>query len=303
MTCSRLLAWLMLLVAAFVTAGGDAAAGPCIAPPSADLTIRLLRDVPLITAAIDGKPATLLFDTGAQDTVLSAPAAARLGLAAHYEYPRHLGAVGGGSGSGVAATRNFAVGPFDEPGFQVMVGAVSPPEIEGIQPDGLLGADFLADFAVDLDLPDQRLTLHRPQCPAREPAWPPPFATIAANRSLHDHLFFPVLLDGRQFYAFIDTGAARSVIDRNAALALGITPTELAEEPAATLRGAAAGTVGARLHRFSRLQLGDILVRDPLLGVIPLGLDDADIILGEDFIEPRRIWLSYAPPQVFIKGQ
>jgi predicted aspartyl protease len=293
----------LMLAAAVVMVGRDASAEPCAAPASAELAIRLLRDVPLITVAINGKPATLLLDTGAQDTVLAAPAATRLGLAGHYEYPRHLGAIGGGSGSGVAATRSFSVGPFDEPGFQVMVGAVAPPDIEGVEPDGLLGADFLADFAVDLDMPDERLILYRRECAGAAPQWPPPFATIAANRSLHEHLFFPVVLDSRRFFAFIDTGAARSIIDRDAALALGITPAELAGERAATLRGAAAGTVAARLHRFGRLQIGDISVRDPLLGVTPLGLNDADIILGEDFIEPRRIWLSYAPPQVFIKNR
>jgi predicted aspartyl protease len=292
---------LLAVAAGGLCRGAAAAEGGCVAPREAELVLRLLRDVPLITVAINGKPATLVLDTGAQETVLSAAAAARLGLAAHYEYPRRIGALGGAITSGVAATSSFAAGGIDISGFGVMIGSVALPDLEGIQPDGMLGADFLANFAADLDLPGGRLTLHRPQCLTAEPNWRPPFATIAANRSLHGHLFFPVTLDGRRLYAFIDTGAQRSVIDRDAALALGLTAAELDHGPATTLRGASAAMVAANLHRFARLQIGDITVRDPVLGVTALGLIDADIILGEDFIEPRRVWLSYDPPRIFLK--
>lgn len=299
------LAMLLMLVAAAVP-GGAARAEACVAPQSTELPIRVLRDAPLVTATIDGKPATLLLDSGAEDTVLSPQAAVRLGLVSHYEYPRQMGGVGGTTSSGVAATRSFAVGQVDAPGFRVMIGPVALPDLEGTVPDGLLGGDFLRNFAVDLNLPDGRVTLYRPQCLAGDaPVWQPPFAAITANLSLHNHLFFPVTLDGRQLYAFIDTGAQRSVVDRGAALATGVTPEQLAAGPVAMLRGATAATVSAQLHRFGELRLGDIVVRDPVFGVTPLDLVDADIVLGEDFIQTRRIWLSYAaaPPQIFIEGR
>jgi predicted aspartyl protease len=304
MTRSSTLVSLVLLVLA---AGGPccgvkAAEESCVAPQQAQVAVKLRHDVPLVQVGIDGKPATLVLDTGAQETVLTTAAATRLGLAGHYEYPRRIGALGGSIASGVATTRSFTTGALDVPGFQVIIGSVALPDIEGIQPDGLLGADFLADFATDLNVPDGRLTLYRRQCVGAEPAWRPPYTTIAANRSLHDHLFFPVTLDGHPLYAFIDSGAQRSMVDRDAALALGVTAAELARGAATTLRGATAQDVAAQLHRFARLQIGDIVIRDPVLGVTPLGRSDADIILGEDFIEPRRLWLSYEPPGVFVKN-
>jgi predicted aspartyl protease len=280
---------------------GAAGAEGCDSVRVAELGVRLLRDVPLVTLAIDGKPATLVLDTGAQETVLDPTAAARFGLAGHYEYPRHLRALAGGVASGEAQTQHFSAGPLDEPGFRVLIGKVSLPALEGVQPQGLLGADFLAHFAVDLDVSDGRLRLYRPACLAAQPAWRPPFSMIAANRSLHDHLFFAVQLDGRRLYAFIDTGAQRSVIDRAAALALGVDAAELSRAPAAMLRGAAAASVAAPLYRFARLQIGNITIADPVLSVAPLDLVDADIILGEDFIETRRLWLSYSPPAIVIK--
>jgi predicted aspartyl protease len=296
--------WLMLVAAATVLPGRSANAEDCAAPQSTELAIRLLHDEPLVAVAIDGKPATLLLDTGAEETMLGTGAAARLGLVGHYEYPRRVSGLGGGGAPGVAATRNFAVGSLDVTGFGVMIGGVALPDVEGIQLDGLLGADFLAEFAVDLDVPDSRLRLYRRQCVTAAPRWPPPFVAVAANRSLHEHLFFPVILDGRRLYAFIDTGAQRSLIDRDAALALGsVTAADLDRGPNRKMRGATAAVVSATIHRFGRLQVGDIAVRDPVFAVTPLNLVDADIILGEDFIEPRRIWLSYDPPQIFIKDR
>jgi predicted aspartyl protease len=292
---------ILILLLTTAAANGAAAAEDCGPAPAAELRVTLLRDLPTVRIAVDGQPVTLMLDTGAEDTVLDPQTAARLGLVGHYEYPRHFGALGGGTGSGVAATRHFVAGAVDVPDFRIMIGGVSLPDLEGIQPQGLLGADFLGQFAVDLDLPDGRLRLYRPGCLTVEPAWSPPFATIAANRSLHDRLFFPVTLDGRQLFAFIDSGAVRSVIDREAAAALGVGAADLQRAPAATLRGATAATVAAPLHRFKQLRIGEISVQDPELSVAPLGLNDADIILGEDFIEPRRLWLSYAPPQIFIK--
>jgi predicted aspartyl protease len=295
------LAFLALLALAAGAAISTAGAANCSGPRSAELRVRILRDMPLVEVAIDGRRATLLLDTGAEDTVLTPGAAARLGLAGHYEYPRRIGALGGVIGSGVALTHHFAAGSLDVPDFRVMIGRVSLPDLEGVRPDGLLGADFLGQFAVDLELPDARLRLYRPACLADEPAWPPPFAAIAANRSLHDHLFFRVTLDGKPLYAFIDTGAQRSVVDRAAVLKGGVMPAALARAPTAMLRSAAAARVVAPLHRFARLEVGGSAIAAPVLSVAPLNLIDADLILGEDFIATRRIWLSYAPPQIFIR--
>jgi predicted aspartyl protease len=283
-------------------ANGGVAATHCGRGQAAEIGIRVLRNVPLVEVAIEGRLATLMLDTGAQDTVLDPAAAARLGLVGHFEYPRHINALAGGVASGVAQPRSFTVGGVGVPGFRVLIGKVSLPDLEGIRPQGLLGADFLSHFALDLDLPDGRLRLYRPACLTSEPAWSPPFDKIAANQSLHNHLFFPVRLDGRRLYAFIDTGAARSVIDRAAALALGATGAGLKTAPTLLLRGATAAMVKAPLHRFAQLQIGHTVITDPVLSVAPLDLVDADIILGEDFIAPRRLWFSYDPPEIFIKA-
>jgi hypothetical protein len=140
------------------------------------------------------------------------------------------------------------------PNVPVLVGSLSLPSIEGKPLDGLLGADFLSDFEVDLDLARRRVLLYQaPPCRIAAPAWSPPYATIEANRSPHNRLVFPVRLDGHRLAALIDTGAQLTALDATSTAALGLTGASLARDPVATLRGAAAEVVESRAHRFTQL--------------------------------------------------
>jgi predicted aspartyl protease len=278
------------------------AGNPCALRPrrEAELALRRIRGVPLVTATIDGAAAGLILDTGAEETVLTTAAAARLGLRGHYEYPRNLRSVSGGVATGEARLQSFVVGDATAADFIVLVGSLSLPSAEGVQPDGLLGGDFLSRFDVDLDLPDDRLTLYRHGCAPSHPPWEGAYTAVSANRSINDRLFFPVDLDGHRFFAFIDTGAQISTIDTGAARALGISPTTLARDPVAVMRGVAPERIRARVHRFRWLRVGDATIRDPVMVVADLNLPDADIVLGLDFLRGRRVRFSYAARRIFL---
>jgi predicted aspartyl protease len=136
---------------------------------------------------------------------------------------------------------------------------------------------------MDLDFAHGRMTLYeRLSCAIAAPPWSQPYTAIPVNRSLHDHLFFPVSLDGRKFAAFIDTGAELSALDTAAALAVGVTGAALNQDPIANLRGAGSEVVKSRTHRFARLQVGGETLRDRAIIVTNLRLQDADLILGVD---------------------
>ncbi len=139
-----------------------------------------------------------------------------------------------------------------------------------------------------------------PSCPTEAPAWGTPYATIKANLSLHERLFFPVALDGHRSAALIDTGAQLTALDAESAAALGVTGAELARDPVADLRGAAAEIVRARAHRFIRLHIDGEILRDQVIVVTRLGLQDADLVLGSDFLRWQRVWLSYPSHLIFL---
>jgi hypothetical protein len=48
------------------------------------------------------------------------------------------------------------------------------------------------------------------------------------------------------------------------------------------------------------LEIGAETISDPEMIVTDVRLSDADLVLGTDFLRPRRIWLSYASQQIFI---
>jgi predicted aspartyl protease len=293
---------IMLALAIGIARPAGAAERACLRQEEARLPVRLADNVPLVSVTVNRNRADLILDTGAEETVLSRSAASRFGLQAHYEYPRRLRGVAGAIISGVATTRRFAVGTLTLPGFMVLIGSLDLPHLAGTRPDGLLGADFFANFDMELNLARGRLRLYPRGCLATQPLWSRPYTAIQANRSLFGHLFFPVELDSRRLYAFIDTGAQISVVDRPAVLALGVTPAEIDRGPVAVVRGAGSRTIAAHLHRFAQLRIGNMTIRHPIFAVAQLGLLDADIILGDDFLKSWRVWFSYAPPGIFLKG-
>ena len=78
------------------------------------------------------------------------------------------GAVSGGD----ARLRSFDPGGMVLSNFRILVGPVSLPSVDGKPIEGLLGADFLGDYEIDLDLAHRRIILYAPPpCPIAAPAW------------------------------------------------------------------------------------------------------------------------------------
>ncbi len=250
----------------------------------------------------NGKPVTLLLDTGANSTILTPSAAQRIGgQPPHIEFQRQMGGVGGGVlGTNEVELRDFSIGGVAIPWRRVLVASINIASSVGAL-DGVLGTDVLSDFDVDLDLPHHRMVFYTKQsCPNAVPAWTDPYARIVASRSISDHLFFPVQLDGRRIDAFFDTGSQLSVLSLGAALALGVTRADLARDRSMITLGAAAERLSSHLHRFSQLQIGDQVIHRPEFVVTDVKLNDADLVLGISFLISQRVWFSFGSQQIFL---
>jgi predicted aspartyl protease len=282
-------------------AGRAAAAEHCVPVRKAAIALIPGRSAPFVPLTINGDRAVLLLDTGAEQTLLSAAAAKRLGLAAHYTYPHTMQGVGGGLNVGEVRLDAITVGGLSMPGFLMPVANLTLPGVDGQPIDGLLGGDVLGDFDLDIDMSHNQVTLYQPiacDTPAL-PGWQH-YVAVEAHRSMHRHLFFAAQLDGHALTAIIDTGAQRSAIDVAAAAQAGATEAALRQDPTVTVNGMAASVKGSHFHRFGRLEIGTLNWANPVVIVTPLHLDDADVILGADFLATHRVWLSYAAHRVFI---
>jgi predicted aspartyl protease len=286
------------------TAAAAPASG-CGATRIGEITIATLRNAPIVTVLANRSPVTLLLDTGAEWTIFTPAVAKRIGAETpRIEFQRRLRGLAGTLGTTEVELHSFSAGDVAIPWLRVRVAALNMPSVFSGPLDGVLGADTLSSFDIDLDLAQHRLVFYTKQsCPSAVPAWPRPYTAIPTGRSLSNHLFFPVLLDGRRIGAFFDTGAQFSMLSARAALALGVTEAVLARDRATVTLGAAAERLGSHLHRFSKLEVGDEVVHNPEFMVADVKLRDADLVLGIDFLGSRRVWWSYGSQQIFISSR
>jgi predicted aspartyl protease len=285
-----------------VAAAADARAVGCGTSRVGGITVATLRNAPIVTVVANGAPVTLLLDTGAEWTILTPAAAKRVGAQTpRIEFDRQIRGLSGSLATNEVELRSFTAGGTTIPWRRVRVAPLNMPSVFSGPLDGVLGADTLSSFDIDLDLPHHRVAFYGKQsCPSAAPAWAEPYATIPVRKSFSNHLSFPAQLDGRQIDTFIDTGAQLSVLATKAALALGVTETALSGDRATVTLGAAAERLNSHLHRFSHMEVGGEVVRNPALIIADVSLKDADLVLGIDFLASHRIWLSYGSQQIFL---
>ena len=262
----------------------------------AAIPIRMAGTIPLLDAAINGRPARLALDTGAEGTTVAAEAFDRLGLQRDYARPAYVTGLGAQTVNWLSKPAETTLGPLTLPAAPLLVTAFDWRMRREDRPDGLLGSAALSQFDVDIDMPQRRLTLYRPR---RCPAGPPPFdgVTLAADNNRAYKLTIPITLDGAALTAEVDTGASRTLVD---AVRAGLSAADVAADR--TVHLATADPVGAdvRLHRFGRLTVGPDLVERPVLGVSATSRAGYDALLGSDYWLTRRVWLSYAGRTVTI---
>jgi predicted aspartyl protease len=288
----------LLLTLACATA---AAADGCVPVRRARVPLTVEHRSLFVPMTLDGKAATFLLDTGAERTLVRAAAAARLGLKTEYASSHLVAGFGGTVASGEVHPQSVGLGGFAMSGFFALVADVSLAALAGQPADGLLGGDVLDGFDLDLDMTGRALTLYAPaDCAAPVLPWDAPAEGTAAHTSLRRHLVFEVRIGGQMLPAFVDSGAQASFVDSAAAARLGVGAAELAGDPRITASGIGNSTGGLPLHRFAALEVADVTWPQPVLVVAPLHLDDADVILGADFLDAHRAWFSYRAGRIFF---
>ncbi len=264
-----------------------------------EVPVTVIRNVPFVVVAINGLPATLILDTGAQTMLLTQSAVKRLGLRTDSRAPVTVRGTGGQTRSWPAILQRFAVGEVALPDQHAAVLPFDLPEIGGTRPEGLLGVDVLSRFEVDLNLPQRRMVLYsgRP-CEGEPLPMPGRILEVEAPSARRNRLVIQAELDGRPLTALLDSGTQDSIVMAEAA---GLTLAMLADSPLVMLRGAGPQLTEGRRHRFARLLLGDEQFRDVRLTVMHRQSDEDEMIIGMDYMAARRIWLAYPRRKVFIQ--
>ncbi len=300
----RALPMLLLLVAL-------AGCAPPLVPDSAEacrverlaaLPMRPLENRWVVDVMADGKPATMMLDTGATTMTIGTDAAERLGLRLRPDMRSTVTALGG-----TVYRRVFEIDRLGLGGETVerqLATEMTAAQTAGLGYDGIIGMRPLAGYDVEIDFPARTFSLYRARfCPSRPPPWPQPFAAFPRSWSAgHSRLNLPMVagrLDGRRVHALLDTGATTSLVDTATARAVGAPGSAALPGQTGVARTMSDNSVPMWRHRFGELVVAGARIREPELWVVGLGMT-ADMIVGLDILHRFRIWISNASDTVYI---
>lgn len=271
----------------------------CALVPLATMPLQADHNLLLVPARIKGHEVRLLVDTGAERTLLTEAAVKRLGLGRDGHHTRSTG-VGGSTTSWDASVPGIELGDTVFPITHVAVGDFRISHLFPEAVDGLLGADILLGFELDIDIPDHRLTIYRlRRCAGAVPPWPA--VEVPGVGARRDRMLVPFSVNGTPGMALLDTGSQASAVSREMALRIGITPAQLAADPQISVHGASPTPVDVPLQRFRSFRVGPDQLNNVRLAVLPNigGLGDG--LVGADFIRGRRLWLAFPTHKLFLE--
>ena len=287
------------------------AAAGCAAARVGELPLTVWHTRLFVPLSVNGTAGNFLLDTGAAHSVIDEGFAARAGV----QWDRHQPVfVLSGFGGETLPVRAGHLRMLDFAGMEVPDREMPMHDFSGVPaPDGgaiagLLGADLLDLFDVELDPAAGKLALWRlAGCHDIAPLhWTGDYASIPMRRTGDKQLKIPIWLDGADLEATLDTGAPDLYLSRAAALQAGATSQRLAQDPLIET-GGIAGVAPRRRHRFDMLLVG----RDEYHNVHALvseapphggsSIDQVDALLGLPILLGHRVWLSYGTGTLFLQ--
>jgi hypothetical protein len=257
---------------------------------------------------VNGITATFILDTGAQRSVVTQEAVQRLGLDRDEWAGTTMSGIGGIDRRPNARPRSLRLGGVPLVRRTVnhdtsMAVGVLPGRGTGTAViDGLLGRDFLSLFDLDLDMPARRLTLYQVQnCSGHFLPWTGGYSAIAVAAPAETALVMPVILDDTPLRALLDTGASASLLAAPGMAKMRLPLAGPSTGPTGQVSGLGPRVVTMRRHTFRLLQVGGEAMDAPSIWVEPVRLTPiADMLLGADWLDARRVWISYATKQLFV---
>jgi hypothetical protein len=269
----------------------------------AQLPIEVQDRLLTVPVGLNHKWVRLIVDSGAERTTVSESAARRLGLKEDPTHRTTSTGIGGTATHSDVLLDHFYLGGtnFTPEVHRIQVGTLNFAGVPGLTAEGLLGADILLAFEMDIDVPHNRLTLYRVRrCADAKPNWDEPAVEVTGISSRKDRMLIPFSLDGIGGKAVLDTGAQGSVIGVEMARRLGLTEESMATDPIVSHRGGGPGVLQTHRHQFRDLRIGPAVMAMPALSVLPTPAGVGDALVGEDFLQGRRVWLSFPTRRLFV---
>jgi len=237
-----------------------ALADECRLEEVASLDMTRSDDGLLVPVSIQGTPKMMIIDTGAPLSVVDPQAASDLKLITHDIFQGFMYTSSGQQFTKMAVIHGLDIGQMHASDVRVLV---EPSRLsDDNRVAGLLGADFLRHYDIDLDFGANKLNLFsQNHCPGKVIYWTADaVAVVPMNVENSGHITVPATLDGHEFQALFDTGAFGTILSSEAAVNyFGLKPAA-ADTP--QIGATQSGTPFFK-HVFKTLGLEGITIANP----------------------------------------
>ncbi|MFO1323915.1 MAG: retroviral-like aspartic protease family protein [Burkholderiales bacterium] len=312
-----LLRVLLLVAAAALSGGATAQSGKCRLLKVVDWPVRVAGNHIVVEGAINSRTVGIILDTGAQVSLILRSAAVRLDLPKREAPGRRIFGAGGESSAEIATVDDFKLGTVSINDVKFYVAG------EGFTGGGdvILGEDFLRRFDVEFDLANRTVRLFQPKdCEGvslaywtRDAAGEVEIEAIDENRP---RISLTVKLNGRPIEAFLDSGAATSVLSTQDAAAAGVTPDSPGVAAGPSAQGIGAKSMPLWSGPFASFAIGNESIADVRIRFADLFKDaiysetgshvsrrtapTQPMLLGADFLQSHRTLVSHSQRRLYF---
>jgi predicted aspartyl protease len=284
---------------------GTGAHANCSMAHVADIPITLYQNKIFLPITMNGTVQKLAMDTGAGSTVLSTATARRLNIPRDFDHTMEMLGVGGTDNhlySARVGRMEFAGLHFDD--WHLAIASFDMLLADGSDMGGLLGADILSQFDIDLDIPRRTAGFWRVSgCTNVAPPWTTATSALRLQRIGIDHVALQIAVDGVPVQVELDTGAPGLVLTELEAARAGASPESLQNGQAISGRGVNDGIYVGHMHVFQHVSLGRVGYDEVITQVLPRArLQSFGGLLGAAFLLQHRVWISYATNTLFVQN-
>jgi predicted aspartyl protease len=264
-------------------------------PPRCTLTFHSTFDLAMddtgrvtVPVTVNGTAKQLMVDTGASYSLLTFATVEELKLKVGVG-DRLMVGVGGTPSVFIAHVDELMLGRVRASNFNLFI------ELDRMRSAGLLGADFLSQFDVDLDFAKAQMNLITAEhCNGDSVYWTHQAFGVIPFEIDNNHIMVKVQLDGTEITAALDTGAADTIMSLDkASNAFNLDEDKLKK---------------SRHYPFKTLTLGAVTVNNPAIALLTdresvvMGHHSSDLhmIIGMGVLRRLHLYVSYKDKMIYV---
>jgi predicted aspartyl protease len=271
----------------------------------------------LVPVEINGTPKKLVLDTGGATTSLTQETVKALGLKEESSRLKLYDLYGNVSNSQVAV-KTFDMGNARGENLKFQVSPMKNLEAE-IGANGLLSTDLFLQYDIDMDFGASRLNyFSQDHCEGQVTYWPERPVSAVPVTLENGHINIPVMIDGHNVRAIIDTGAESSVMNVEVAMTVfGISPG--APDTPLIDTSKSDPLLKEYDHKFGTLSFEGITVENPKIHVItdrmgaseiksslrgtlsdPYNSRVKQLVIGMNILKHLHLYMAYQEKKLYI---